>query len=102
VLDPDAIRRLARGVCVHHQVVVLGSISDDPREPVVLGMLEPSAAQARVLVGRRLQRAVQSVRLNAYEIGKAISYGFDGPAAGGDAKGVLLRVGQGGDVHNSV
>jgi general secretion pathway protein E len=94
-LDPSAIRRLARDFCVHHQIVVLGGISEDPRTPVTLGMLHPEHAQARVMVGRRLQRPVKGVRLNAYEIGKAISFGFDGPRMGASAGGVMLQLGVG-------
>ena len=94
-LDPSAIRRLGREFCVHHQVVLLGGISDDPLVPVTLGMLHPEVAQARVIVGRRLQRPVKGVRLNAYEIGKAISFGFDGPRTGDEAGGLLLPMGVG-------
>lgn len=94
-LDPTAIRRLARDFYVHHQIVVLGGIPEDPRELVTLGMLHPEHAQARVMVGRRLQRPVKGVRLNAYEIGKAISFGFDGPQTGAESGGVLLPLGAG-------
>lgn len=94
-LDPSAIRRLARDFCVHHQVVLLGGIPEDPRRPVTLGMLHPDQTKARMLVGRRLQRPVKPVRLNAYEIGSAISYGFDGPQTGSSAGGVLLPLGVG-------
>lgn len=92
-LDPSSIRRLARDFCVHHQIVVLGGIPEDPRKPVTLGMLHPEHAQARVMVGRRLQRPVKAVRLNAYEIGKAISFGFDGPRSAGGTGGLLLPLG---------
>ncbi|MEC8422695.1 MAG: GspE/PulE family protein, partial [Myxococcota bacterium] len=92
-LDPASIRRLDREFCLHHQVVVLGAITNDSRAPVTLGMLHPERAQVRASVGRRLRRTVQAVRLNAYEVRKAIAYGFDGPLDGEAAGGVLLPLG---------
>ena len=92
-IDPAAIRRLARDFCVHHQVVILGSVPEDADGVVHLGMLHPENVHLRTMVGRRLQRPVKAVRLNDYEISRAISQGFDGPRSTGGTGGTLLTLG---------
>jgi general secretion pathway protein E len=94
-LDAATIRRLPRDFCQKHQVVLLGTWPTEPQAYLTLGMVDPTQAQARALVGRQLKRGVRAVRLNAYEVGKALIYGFDGAHASASAKGILLPVGAG-------
>ena len=65
-LDAATIRRLPRDFCQKHQVVLLGTWPTEPQAYLTLGMVDPTQAQARALVGRQLKRGVRAVRLNAY------------------------------------
>jgi general secretion pathway protein E len=76
-LDRSSMRLLPEQFCRRNFVVVLGKV--DPAAPnaqVTVGMLEPEAAHLLSRIGDLLERPVQPVRLNRYEIESALEAGF--------------------------
>lgn len=80
-VDAAAVRLLPETLCRRQRVVVLDALPDDPRAAVPVGMLDPEDAALVGLLGRELHRHIRPVRLNAYEIAKALDLGFGRPHA---------------------
>ncbi len=74
-VHPASVRLLSQSFCEKRHVVVLGVVADDGA-PVTVGMLHPGDQQLRELVEQVLARQVRGVRLNDFEIQKAIAIGF--------------------------
>ncbi|MCP4692756.1 MAG: type II/IV secretion system protein [Desulfobacterales bacterium] len=75
-IDERSVQLLTWKFCAGHHVVVLNTVDVNSRDPVTVGMLDPEEVQ---LIGRIedvLKRPVHPVRLNEYEIKKAIEAGF--------------------------
>ncbi len=75
-IDERSVRLLRREYCMENDVVVLGVVDRTSREPVTVGMLDPSRRAVVHEVGNVLNRPVQSVRLNAWEIRRALDQGW--------------------------
>jgi general secretion pathway protein E/type IV pilus assembly protein PilB len=75
-IDPRSVRLLDQAFCRQHSVVVLGKVEAGGEEPVTVGMLEPSRESLARQVANRLRRTVRPVRLNAYEIRRALDLGW--------------------------
>jgi type II secretory ATPase GspE/PulE/Tfp pilus assembly ATPase PilB-like protein len=82
-IDAASVRLLDEGFCRERQVVVLGRVEPGGRDPVTVGMLEPTRRSLAREVATRLGRTVRPVRLNAFEIGRALDRGLgrEEPAA---------------------
>ncbi len=77
-LDETSIRLLPLAFCRTHKVVVLGNVEQESSEPITLGMVEPENRSLLHHLARMLQRPVRAVRLNQYEVEKAIQTGYRG------------------------
>src|SRR5687768_15825300 len=75
VIDERSVRMLERGYCLENDVVVLGVVDRTKREPVTVGMLDPSRRALVHEVSKTLGRPVKAVRLNAWEIRRALDQG---------------------------
>ncbi|PTL85953.1 type II/IV secretion system protein [Vitiosangium sp. GDMCC 1.1324] len=76
-LDRNSIRRLPEPFCRRNMVVVLGKVdAKAPDAPVSIGMLHPEDSSLRLEIADYLQRPIQAVKLNRYEIDKALEAGF--------------------------
>jgi type II secretory ATPase GspE/PulE/Tfp pilus assembly ATPase PilB-like protein len=75
-IDPRSVRLLEQDFCRRHSLVVLGRVAADGDEPVAVGMLEPSRGGLARQVANRLRRTVRPVRLNAFEIRRALDLGW--------------------------
>ena len=75
VIDERSVRLLEREYCLENDVVVLGVVDRAKREPVTVGMLDPSRRALVHEVSRTLGRPVKAVRLNAWEIRRALDEG---------------------------
>lgn len=75
-IDPRSVRRLDEDFCRKLQVVVLGVFDPDAEEPMPVGMLEPARRSVVREVASRLGREVRPVRLNAFEIHRALELGW--------------------------
>ncbi len=89
-LDRSVIQRLRRRFCEQWHVVVLGPWTEDASEPVVVGMPDPRDDRLVDLVTHMLARTIQPVRLNHYEIDKALDFGFFRRALADSASGVPI------------
>jgi len=78
-LDPDSIRRLGLHYCRRNNVVILGKVDPADGSPVTIGVIDPGAEALLAEVAAFLGRPVTPVRLNSYEIQKAIGLGFEVP-----------------------
>src|SRR5437879_4970869 len=76
-LDPESIRLFPRAFCRRHGFVVLGRVDPAGQGPVTLGMLRPEDAGLVEQVAGRLNRPVDPVRLNRYEVDRVLCAGFD-------------------------
>ncbi len=76
VIDPTSVQRLGDGFCRKKHVVILGAVDPDSHDPVTVGMLDPEDRELRRLLQGFLHRPIDAVRLNAYEINKAIDIGY--------------------------
>jgi type II secretory ATPase GspE/PulE/Tfp pilus assembly ATPase PilB-like protein len=84
-LNPSSMRLLPRPFCERQAVVILGKVESDMDKAVTLGMLNPKDEAVRLQIADMLERPVEAVRLNRYEIEKAIEVGFGaGTGAGED------------------
>ncbi len=73
-LDPESMQRLGLDFSAYHRVVVLGVIDpEDQSKPVHVGLLDPDNQALLDLVAERLMRPVKPVRLNEYEIKRALN-----------------------------
>jgi type II secretory ATPase GspE/PulE/Tfp pilus assembly ATPase PilB-like protein len=76
-LDRPSIRRLPEPFCRRNMVVVLGKVdAKAPHAPVTIGMLNPEDPSLRSELADYLQRPIEAVQLNRYEIEKALEAGF--------------------------
>ncbi|HUO87180.1 MAG TPA: type II/IV secretion system protein, partial [Thermoanaerobaculia bacterium] len=82
-IDPPSVRLLDEEFCRERQVVVLGAVERGGAEPVTVGMVAPRRRSVVREVSARLGREVRAVRLNAFEIGRALDrgWGLPDPAA---------------------
>jgi type II secretory ATPase GspE/PulE/Tfp pilus assembly ATPase PilB-like protein len=71
-------------------VVVLGRVAPAGREPVTVGMLNPSRRSLVAEVEAALRRPVRPVRLNAWEIQRALDEGYGMDAAERSRSTLLL------------
>ncbi|HWM92741.1 MAG TPA: GspE/PulE family protein [Thermoanaerobaculia bacterium] len=75
VIDERSVRMLEREYCLENDVVVLGVVDRTKGDPVTVGMLDPSRRALVHQVSRALGRPVKAVRLNAWEIRRALDQG---------------------------
>ncbi|WP_063725040.1 GspE/PulE family protein, partial [Cystobacter fuscus] len=76
-LDRHSMRLLPEPFCRRHSVVVLGKIDAQASDtPVTIGMTDPDNPSLRFRISDFLQRAIQPVKLNRYEIDTALRTGF--------------------------
>jgi len=75
-IDEGSVRCLNYKFCMQNRVVVLDVFDPDGQEPVTIGMLDPEEARLVNQVEKILCRPVKPVRLNEYEIKKAIDIGY--------------------------
>lgn len=87
-VDPRSVRLLKYEYCLEREVVVLGVVDPRSQDPAVVGMLEPSRRSLVSEVESALRRPVRAVRLNGYEIKKALDEGY-GLESTGRSRGTL-------------
>jgi type II secretory ATPase GspE/PulE/Tfp pilus assembly ATPase PilB-like protein len=75
-IHPRSVRLLRQDYCEENHVVVLGTVAHGAAEPVTVGMLDPARAELVREIARRLGRPVKPVRLNAWEIRRALAVGW--------------------------
>ncbi len=75
-VDPRSVRLLPPAFCSKRLVVVLGKVDPASDAKVTVGMLEPRDRELVSLVQQALSRHVVPVRLNEYEIRRALDIGF--------------------------
>ncbi len=94
-IDPRSVRLLEAEFCRERQVVVLGAV-EAGQGPVNVGMLEPQRRSVLREVEARLGRPVKPVRLNTFEIRRALAlgWGLEDPAA----ERTVLELGPVGDL----
>jgi type II secretory ATPase GspE/PulE/Tfp pilus assembly ATPase PilB-like protein len=80
-LHPPSIRLLPRAFCRRHGLVVLGRVDCKDDGPVSVGAIHPEEAVALDTAARMLGRPIELVRLNRYEIDRALRVGFEGPSS---------------------
>jgi general secretion pathway protein E len=95
-IDPDSVRMLGTKFADRNHVVVLGVVDRTSQEPCSVGMLDPDDKSLVGLVEQALGRRVRPVRLNEFEIKRALDVGFGRAVAnvGEDAR-LQLRTGGG-------
>ena len=89
-IDGPSVRRLKYEYCVRNEVVVLGRIDPNGKEPVAVGMLNPAHASLVAEVETFLCQPVRPVRLNAWEIRKALNEGYGRAEAERDSAELTL------------
>jgi general secretion pathway protein E/type IV pilus assembly protein PilB len=75
-LHPPSVKLLGYQYCLRHSVVVLGKVDPAAKVPVTVGMLDPSHELIVNEVSSVLDRPVRPIRLNAYEIRRAVDIGY--------------------------
>ena len=76
-LCPQSIRMIPRHFAEQAKAVIVTKVGR-PGQPVKVGMLDPTDVRTRQKISDIIQRPVEAVRLNEYEIKKAIKTGYDG------------------------
>lgn len=75
-IDDGSVRLLGESFCRKNRVVVLDLVDPKSREPVKIGTIEPDNEALLERIARTLERPIKAIRLNAYEIDKALDAGF--------------------------
>ncbi|MFL6196907.1 MAG: GspE/PulE family protein [Thermoanaerobaculia bacterium] len=75
-VDGRSVRLLDYDFCVRNDVVVLGKVDPRGKEAVVVGLLSPGRRSLVAQVEEALGRPVQPVRLNAWEVRRALEEGY--------------------------
>ncbi len=93
-LDPPSIRLLPRVWARRNAVVVLGVVDPRGTDAVVVGALHPENDAVMAEVAAMLARPVEVVRLNLYEIDRALHVGYEPStrASVGEARRVMLNL----------
>jgi type II secretory ATPase GspE/PulE/Tfp pilus assembly ATPase PilB-like protein len=91
-LDERSVRLLKARYCEENQVVILGVVDARGSGPVTVGMLDPDPALVAE-ISRFLSRPVRPVRLNAWEIRRALDVGYGREEAVARDGGLSLRLG---------
>jgi general secretion pathway protein E len=90
-INSRSVRLLEYDFCARHDVVVLGRVEPRGQEPVVVGMLNPARRSLVAEVQASLGRPVRPVRLNGWEIRRALDEGFGLTGAEKDRSTLFLR-----------
>ncbi|HKI05613.1 MAG TPA: GspE/PulE family protein [Thermoanaerobaculia bacterium] len=90
-IDGRSVRLLEHDYCVQNEVVVLGRADPRSREPVAVGMLNPSRRSLVAEVEAALGRPVRPVRLNGWEIRQALDQGYGAGGPQRDRSTLLLE-----------
>ena len=75
-VDESAVRMLAYRFCEENSVVILGQAVPECDDPVMVGTPTPENQALLGLLERTLDRPIRAVRLNAYEVKKALDIGY--------------------------
>jgi type II secretory ATPase GspE/PulE/Tfp pilus assembly ATPase PilB-like protein len=75
-VDERSVRLLKYEYCVENDVVVLGVVDPRGRQPVTVGMLDPTRASLVAEIRAALGRPVRPVQLSAWEIRRALDQGY--------------------------
>ena len=75
-VDPRSVRLLREEFCTEHDVVVLGVVERGGTGAVTVGVLDPLRLDLVREVANLLGRPVRPVRLNAWEIRRALAIGW--------------------------
>ena len=75
-LEPELIRLLPLAVCHEHHAVVLGRSGGAESDTLTIGMVDPDNQEAIRKIGEYLGRQLAPVRLNLYEVNKALDVGY--------------------------
>ncbi|MCA9523800.1 MAG: type II/IV secretion system protein [Myxococcales bacterium] len=75
-IHAPTVRLLAYKFCLQNYCVALGRAPRDLPTPVTVAMLDPADGELLGKLAIQLQRPVTPVRLNAYEIRKALDIGY--------------------------
>ncbi|RPH53525.1 type II/IV secretion system protein, partial [bacterium] len=89
-IEGRSVRLLKYEYCLENEVVVLGVVDPGGKDPVTVGMLDPSRASLVAEVRNALGRPVRPVQLNAWEIRRALDEGYR-IAGRADGGALLLR-----------
>ncbi|HEY7213275.1 MAG TPA: GspE/PulE family protein [Thermoanaerobaculia bacterium] len=89
-IDGRSVRLLDYDYCARNEVVVLGRVDPRGKEPVTVGMLNPARRSQVAEVEAALCRKVRPVRLNGWEIRRALDEGYDTGEAERDRAELLL------------
>lgn len=75
-VDENSVQLLTYKFCIQKHAVILGTVNLDAPESITVGILDPDDAELIRSIEEILHRPVNPVKLNAYEIKKAINIGF--------------------------
>lgn len=89
-IEGRSVRLLKYEYCLENEVVVLGVVDPRGKDPVTVGMLDPSRASLVAELRAALGRPVRPVQLNAWEIRRALDEGYR-IAGRADGGALLLR-----------
>ncbi|WP_372369331.1 GspE/PulE family protein [Candidatus Uabimicrobium sp. HlEnr_7] len=76
-LDALSIQMLPYEFCVDNRVVILNRVNKNSTEPITLGIIDHQNEELITQIKSMLKRSVEVVRLNAYEIQKAVDIGYN-------------------------
>ena len=89
-VDERSVRLLEYDYCREHDVVVLGRAAAADG-PVTVGMLDPGRRKLVAEIAKALGRPVKAVRLNAWEVRRALDQGYRVVTAETEGTRLLLR-----------
>lgn len=75
-IDEESVQLLDYKFCMQNFVVILDIVDPDSFNPITIGMLDSKETQLIKQIEKILKRPIKPVRLNAYEIQKAIDIGY--------------------------
>lgn len=76
VVHPASVQLLPQTFCLRNHIVILEVVNPESFDPITLGMLNPQNYELVQSISDRFNRPIKSVKLNQYEIARALNKGF--------------------------
>jgi len=75
-IDPETVQLLGYSFCIQNHTVILNTVDQTSKDKVIVAMLDTEESELIHRITKVLKREIEPVRLNAYEIHKALDIGF--------------------------
>lgn len=91
-IHPDSVNLLPYDFCARSQAVILNEVDYESDEPVIVGTTNPNNYVVLKRIMKTIEKSVEAVQLNQYEVNKALNIGFQRIISDIDDKNSVINV----------